>query len=148
MPTEPRVYTPAYARRLAYGAAHGRTRAESRGHVSSAFEKQQRQINSWSKKAAGDVPLKPYTDKGQSKPGFTALRQSVQKQLIAEYGPVVGREKMLEHLKMKAAFQRDMQKKIRQGESYMQAAQDSGAHEWYEARDESIDVEWYFYHSE
>jgi hypothetical protein len=58
-----RDYAGEYAKRIARGEAKGISRAESRGHKSSAVENLQRQVNTWIKKSAGNQPLADYRAK-------------------------------------------------------------------------------------
>jgi hypothetical protein len=137
MPRKPRDYAKEYAARVAHGATLGRTRAETRGHGSKTKENLQRQIVRWSNKGRGK-------DEGQGE--NTAKRKKLIGELVEKYGEIGGRQKALEIAKTQAQYRAAMQKAVREGSSYTEAAYKTGARQRWDDRDMSIDEEWYYYH--
>ena len=138
MPKEPREYSAAYARRLAYGEAHGRTRAESRGHGSKTQENAQRVFNAWVKKSSGGVPVKEYR---------AAMKREVERKTKAEgkFGALAG---VTASMREKVKYTKANQDLVNKGYSWNDAAIMSGARERYEDRDMDAPIENYYYHSD
>jgi phage shock protein A len=122
---------------MAYGAKHEWSVAKSRGHGSKERENLQRQIVRWSNKGRGKDE-----DQGEN----TAKRKKLIGELVEKYGEIGGRQKALEIAKTQAQYRAAMQKAVREGSSYTEAAYRTGARQRWDDRDMSIDEEWYYYH--
>ena len=133
-----RDYAGEYAKRIARGEAKGISRAESRGHKSSAVENLQRQVNTWIKKSAGNQPLADYR----------AKMKAAQKTLVAKEGAIKGNAKLVELLKNRAQTVADVNKAVAGGSSYFQAGTDTGARQQYEDRDEDLPPELFWYNGD